>query len=63
VDFIYLQQHPGTPMEKLPETLSWGIEELNTIVHESNNTGHPISPEALEMVRLMEQEASRYRHP
>ncbi len=168
-DFIYLQQHPGTPMEKLPEPLSWsaiqipaytsawssaklsnmtalmtpaelhqyervyesldtaqarylafrsalgearaytvrdldparltpqqvdrqidlteaclyqhyaygvalwsvsnsvhdmpapGIEELNAIVHESKDTGHPITPEASEIIRSIEQEASRFR--
>lgn len=38
-----------------------GLEELNAIVHESTGTGHPISPEASDIIRLLEQEASRFR--
>jgi hypothetical protein len=28
VDFIYLQLHPGTPMENLPEPLSWSAIQI-----------------------------------
>jgi hypothetical protein len=28
IDFIYLQQHPGTPMEKLPETQRWSAIQI-----------------------------------
>jgi hypothetical protein len=46
----------------VPDMPAPGLEELNAIVHESTDTGHPITPEAMEIVRFMEQEASRFRH-
>jgi hypothetical protein len=46
----------------VPDMPAPGIEELNAIVHESKDTGHPITPEAMEIIRFMEQEASRFRH-
>ena len=27
--FIYLQQHPGTPMEKLPDAISWSAVQIS----------------------------------
>jgi len=46
----------------VPDMPAPGLEELNAIVHESEDTGHPISPEAMEIIRSLEQEASRFRH-